>query len=105
MTVTQIAILITLAGVALLWYRSREMRRYAFQIAARYCQQHQLKLLDDSVSFNRIWLIFKPRFVLGRCYSFEFTADTAHRHKGWVIFHGLKSQIETEAYYLPEPRD
>ena len=102
MTVSQIAILIALFGGMLFWYRLREMRRYALSLVRRYCDQHQIQLLNDTVSFKRLWLMTQPRLLIGRCYEFEFTADTLHRHKGWLYLQGLKvDRIETETYFLP----
>ncbi len=84
-----------LAGLAWFWLDSLRTRDLAIQLARQLCQQHQLQLLDQTVSLQRLWL---KRAQGGqvcwlRTYQFEFTETGASRQVGSLVLLGRKLQV------------
>jgi hypothetical protein len=94
-----------LAGLVLLyWWHSGVYKGRALELAERYCREHDLQLLDQSMVIRGLWPIRRAdgRLGLRRNYQFEFTSTGDQRYRGTLVLHGLRLQsLELEAYKLP----
>lgn len=95
-------LLIALCFAAMLFWQGRRQAELARLHAKRYCEQHQLQLLDIA------WLNGRPR-RMGRHwgwfsrYQFAFSSDREHRYEGEIHMLNLRLQhIETPVYRLPD---
>lgn len=99
-------ILLTLIGFALhYWWQSGEYKGRALKLAAQYCQQHDLQLLDQSMVISGYWPRRNERsvWVIRRTYDFEFTSTGHQRYRGRLTLMGFQlDKIELEVYQLPE---
>lgn len=87
------------------WWQSGEFKGRALKLAAQYCQQHELQLLDQSMVIKGYWPCRNSRkvWVMRRIYDFEFTSTGHRRYRGRLTLMGLQlAGIELEAYQLPE---
>lgn len=103
-------ILLGLIGFVLnYWWQSGEYKGRALKLAAQYCQQHDLQLLDQSMVISGYWPHRNERrnergvWVIRRTYDFEFTSTGQQRYRGRLTLMGFQlDKIELEAYQLPE---
>lgn len=86
--ISNLLLLLVLAGVVGLWLKLSEARERAMHEARRLCQQHDLQLLDESVGLRRL----RVRRVNGlrrveRCYAFDVSINGKDRQPGrlWMI--------------------
>ena len=86
-------------------YAAFQAREIALAAVKRQCNQHNLQLLDQSISIKAVW--FK-RDAAGnlrfwRSYKFEFSSTGADRYQGLIIMLGRKvTSVSFEAYRLPD---
>ena len=81
-------LLITLViVVGMLFWRAHGHRERALAITRRYCQQHQLVLLDQSVWLKQLRLAKNEQgqWRWRRVYAFEFTVTGGERYEGSTI--------------------
>lgn len=99
-------ILLALIGFVLhYWWQSGEFKGRALKLAAQYCQQHDLQLLDQSMVITGYWPSRNSRkvWVIRRTYEFEFTSTGHQRYRGKLTLMGFQlDTLELEAYQLPE---
>ena len=98
-------LLIPLAAVLYLWH-SDPFKARARELAARYCAELDLQLLDQSVVIRGIWPARDDdgRLRLRRTYQFEFASTGERRYQGVIVLLGLRAQsIRLETYRLPDP--
>lgn len=94
MQLRSIALTALIAGVVWYWLKSREIKEVALQRAARYCQELDLTLLDQTVALKS--LRFKRdaggQLRIARCYHFDFTSNGEDRYQGKVSMLGLRCE-------------
>lgn len=97
-------ILLTIAVAAGgIWWHGQGVKARALGHVKRYCDKHNLQLLDESLVIRRLWPVRTARgsLVLQRTYAFEFTSTGEHRYVGTVDLQGYKlSAIETQTHHL-----
>ncbi|MCX2784332.1 DUF3301 domain-containing protein [Microbulbifer thermotolerans] len=74
------------------------------RVAARYCREQGLQLLDDTVALTRTRLKRDERgqLRLHRSYGFEFTSTGEYRYAGTVVLHGRRiTRIQLSPYHVP----
>lgn len=78
-----------LVAMALIWYWHDNMRARESAIASvgRFCNDHSLQFLDDSVCLRAIAFSFTHR-AFRRHYDFYYTRDSHERRRGTVILMG-----------------
>lgn len=95
-----IALVLTAGG---LWWHGQGMKARALKHVRRYCDQHDLQLLDESLVLRRLWPVRgrSGSMVLQRTWFFEFSSTGEYRYRGTVQLQGifLKS-IETQTHHL-----
>lgn len=87
-----------LALIALLvwlWYTGLRVRERAKQACLRFCQREGVRLLDDTVALDRLWVqrARDGRLRIERRYTFEFSADGVSRSDGIVVMLGDRVQL------------
>jgi len=85
---SNLLLLLVLAGVVVLWLRLSAARELAVREARRLCQQHQLQLLDETVGLRGIRLRrWNGIRMIERCYGFEVSVDGQDRQPGrlWMV--------------------
>jgi len=105
------SVLFWLAVAAILvtfWWQSDKIKRAALVHVIRYCKNHSLQLLDQTMMLKGVWA---SRDEIGslkirRRYVFEFSSTGQARYQGEIVLlgHILKS-MELEAHILPEDED
>ncbi len=77
------------------WYSSLRVRERAHQICLRFCRSQGVKLLDDTVALDRLWLQrdANGRVRFERRYTFEFSQDGVTRSGGIVVMLGDKVKV------------
>ena len=87
--------LITLCGLAWLWYDSLKARDAAINATRKACESEGLLLLDDTVAISSL----KPardaegQLKLRRVYDFEYSDTGNNRRKGSVVIQGERILI------------
>ncbi len=79
----ELIIFLLLAGALTAWWQLMQGRQKARQAAGQVCNNHNLQLLDDTVSLSSVtWKRSgkKPHIVIN--YSFEFTNNGTLRRQG-----------------------
>ncbi len=92
---------IIFAIIALLWWRTHEIKQIAYRLAKRHCSEMEVQFLDDSIVLRRIRLkrLTNGQISLLRVFHFEFATIGDARYQGEVIFNGFKlHSIELEPY-------
>lgn len=92
------------ALVCLSWWHNLKLREYAMLKVVRYCEQHDVQLLDESIALKSL----KPRrdqasgrLVLARRYQFYFTSTGDERYPGTIEMLGRQVKgIELAAHKL-----
>ncbi len=86
-------------------YAAFQVREIALTAVKLKCKQHDLQLLDQSISIKAVW--FK-RDAAGnlrfwRSYKFEFSSTGVDRYQGLIVMLGrVVTSVSFEAYRLPE---
>jgi hypothetical protein len=91
---SNLLLLLTLAGIVGLWLKLSVARERAVQEARRQCQQHGLQLLDETVGLRSVRLRrINGLRMIERCYGFEVSIDGHDREPGrlWMIGNTLSS--------------
>lgn len=93
LSLTTLALICVLAGVALFWYDSMRVREAANVVAAGTCSRQGLQLLDGTVALSAL----RPRLAGGglrleRTYVFDYTVDGVLRASGFIIMLGRQLQ-------------
>ena len=98
--------LVWLSGLiilAALWWHGQGVKSRAVAHAKRYCEQHDLQWLDESMVIRRLWPVRSRSgsLVLQRTYFFEFSSTGEHRYRGTVVMEGyyLKT-VDVQTYHL-----
>lgn len=91
---SNLLLLLVLGAVVGLWLKLSAARERAMREARRFCLQHGLQLLDETVGLRRVRL----RRIDGlrrveRCYAFDVSVDGKDRQPGrlWMIGHAVTS--------------
>lgn len=86
---------ITLLGIAWLWFDSMQARGIAIQEALFACASDGVQLLDQSVSISKIALDRdeKGQLKMRRCYTFDYSDTGNNRRRGSVVMLGHKVLI------------
>ena len=81
-----IAIAVLVAGLWY-WYDSLRSRELALRYCRRFCSQHQVQFLDQSVHVSRILLgrVARTRLCIRRFYVFEFSIAGTDRYYGVAV--------------------
>lgn len=87
--------LAVLAAIAWFWYDTLRAREAAIRFARQLCEQHQVQLLDQTVTLQRVWVKRNRRGRLNwlRTYHFEFSETGATRQIGIVSLSGHELHI------------
>ncbi len=99
--------LFLLAGIGALigfWWRSDRVKHLALREVARYCQQQELQLLDQSLVLRGLWPVRQEGggLSLRRRYGFEFSTTGSARYQGRITMVGARStQIRVDAHIIP----
>ena len=106
-SLTQLSGALFLLLVIVFWWRSREQHAIALRSARKYCQDRDIQLLDDTLSFRKFNFTRtgKGRRQLNRLYSFEFCRDGLDRHQGEIVLRGyavLRVVLEGEGLEITE---
>jgi Protein of unknown function (DUF3301) len=77
------------------WLKTREIKEAAYLAAKKYCEEHDLEVLDQAVVLKGLKLKrnAKGRVQIYRRYSFDFTSSGDDRYEGFVFV--LGNRIET----------
>lgn len=102
-------IAIVLVGTAALYfYNALRIRELAISAARKRCAEIGVQFLDQSVSANGTKLLTRQgsapaRWLLERCYCFEFTSTGEERYTGRIAMHGYRvASIELAPHRIPE---
>lgn len=87
--------LLLLAAIIGFWYDALRVRERARAACVQACRRHEVQLLDDTVTLDKIWLRRGENgwLQLERRYTFEFTDTGARRQDGLVVMLGARVQI------------
>jgi len=105
MNLVDVVLLLALVLLANVFWQWRQQAERANAYALRYCQQHQLQLLDVYRSGGK--LSWKKSAVGWQAqFSFSFSSDGESRYEGdlWLFNHKLQ-HIAVPPYRLPEAED
>lgn len=79
----ELIIFLLLAGALSAWWQLMQGRQKARQAAGRVCNNHDLQLLDDTVSLSSVtWKRRGKNSRIVMNYSFEFTTNGTLRRQG-----------------------
>ena len=96
MTLGSLTILFLIGGLYAVWDVLQRWKGIALSCTRRYCQQHDIQLLDDTLTLSQIRLLSGR---LSRRYDFEFTSTGSERYKGYVIWVGRgRASYHLDAY-------
>ncbi len=77
---------VVVVGIALI-LRVQQKKEIANQIAAKFCRQNELQLLDGTVAF-RGWHIIKSTRSVAYRFKFEYSDNRVDRHGGTISLVG-----------------
>ena len=95
--------LIFFALFGLIFWRGWDVKKHASALAARYRQQNDLQLLDQSVVLESMKMArdSEGRLVFRRVYRFEFASTGDERYQGSVVLLGMQAEsIQLEPWRL-----
>lgn len=99
-------VVLTLATLAAIhFWRGYGVREVALAATRRYCREHGLQLLDDSVALRALWFKRNPRgaLCLWRAYYFEFASTGDERYPGKTVTLGkIVESIQVAPHRLPD---
>ena len=79
----ELSVFLLVTGSIIAWWQLMQVRQRARRAAGQVCKNHELQLLDDTVSLSSITLNRKgsgSRILVN--YSFEFATNGAVRRRG-----------------------
>ena len=90
--------LLDVCGILLLvlvvtyWWKSRDQHAFALVSARKYCQEREIQLLDDTLSFRKFAMTKagNNRRYFSRIYTFDFCRDGEDRHQGEIVLAGRR---------------
>jgi hypothetical protein len=103
---SDLIILALLVSAALCWWHDQGMRQLVLAACLRYCGEHHVQLLDQSVALHRLWFRRDElgRLKFWRLYEFEFASGENARYKGQAITLGKRIlDINLEPYPVAGP--
>lgn len=102
MILGDVVLLLLLLGCAALFWQWRRQAELAGTYARRYCQQHQLQLLEIHRASGKLsWHRSAPGW--SALFIFDFSSDGESRYQGQLwLFNLHLQQIEVPPYRLPE---
>lgn len=95
-----IALVLAAGGI---WWHGQGIKARALGHVRRYCEQHDLQLLDESLVLRKLWPVRGVRgvMVLERTYFFEFSSTGEYRYRGTIQLQGYQLRsIETQTHHL-----
>ena len=95
--------LVFFALFALIFWRGWDIKKRATVLAAQYCQQNDLQLLDQSVVLEsfRFARDREGRLVFRRIYRFEFASTGDERYQGSIVLTGMQVEsVQLEPWRL-----
>ena len=96
MSLGELSLVLVVIGLFALYWRLQQHRQQAVVAVKKYCQQADVQLLDDTISFSGIKRgDFQARKAWGLAYNFEFATDGEQRYSGsaWFYRYAL-AQVE-----------
>ncbi len=98
--VVWLSVFIAIAG---LWWHGQGVKASALKHVKRYCDDHDIQLLDESLVLRKLWFARNNRGVINlqRTYFFEFTSTGEYRYRGTVSLLGYRLQsIDAQTHHL-----
>jgi len=92
MSLRSIFLTLIIIGLGWYWLRARELKESCLKAAAKYCEDLELKLLDDSVVLS-LWKPVRTNqgtLLIKRRYQFDFTSTGEDRYQGEILIIGRK---------------
>ncbi|TCS42072.1 DUF3301 domain-containing protein [Reinekea marinisedimentorum] len=86
-----------------LWWHGQGVKSFALKKVRKYCEQHNLQLLDETLVLRRFWPVRGEQgsLALRRNYRFEFSSTGEYRYTGRIVLLGYKvSSVEVDSYHL-----
>lgn len=105
----EIIIIISIITGGAWWWRMHGMREYVLNYVTRYCDNLNIKLLDEYVALKQI--TFKrdinKKKRLANIYTFEFTITGEQRYTGTITLFGyyVDSVILPPYPFIPEEKE
>lgn len=93
---------ILLAGWA--WWHGQGVKALAYSRVKRYCEKHDLQLLDDSLALKKARPVMSKQSLvcLNRRFVFEFTTTGTYRYRGIIDMQGVEVvTISTDTHHVP----
>lgn len=93
--------LLCIAGAV--WWHGQGVKAFALQKVRKYCEQHGLQLLDETLVLRRFWPARSEQgsIALRRQYRFEFSSTGEYRYKGRIVLLGYRvSSVQVDSYHL-----
>ncbi|HRP65122.1 MAG TPA: DUF3301 domain-containing protein [Thauera sp.] len=90
MTLTELVVLLLLAGVVWFWFDSLKAREAGIEAARRACLREGVQFLDETVVGRGLRLARDERghVVLRRAFEFEYSSSGDDRYPGAVVLEG-----------------
>lgn len=85
------------------WLKTREIKEAAYLAARKYCEEHDIEILDQAVVLRGIRLKRNARgtMQINRRYSFDFTSTGDDRYEGHVFVLGQRIEsVELEVHRI-----
>ena len=100
-SLSELCFFFILIGAVYYWWRSSEQHSVAVFNAKKYCQEREIQLLDDTLSFKKFSFTkaSNNRKYFCRHYSFDFSLEGQDRHNGEIVLSGysvIRVMLETE---------
>ena len=91
------------ATLAAIWWHGQGVKASALKHVKRYCDEHDIQLLDESLVLRKLWPARNARGVMSlqRTYFFEFTSTGEYRYRGTVTLLGYQLQsVDAQTHHL-----
>jgi hypothetical protein len=95
-----VALFIAIVGI---WWHGQGVKAQALIKVKRYCEEHNLQLLDESLVIRKLWFGRTKNGALSfkRTYFFEFTSTGEYRYRATVIMLGYQLlEIDAQTHHL-----
>ena len=96
-------IVVFLCLIPYVWWIDRGIKQYAFMMAANYCKQQDLILLDDTVQQTKLTFKRDDRgnLRIHRYFKFEFASTGERRYTGTFEFSNKHiHNMQLDAYQI-----
>lgn len=93
------------AALISFWWQSDRIKTLALNFVVRYCKEHKLQLLDQTMVLRAVWPArdTSGTLRLKRKYSFEFTSTGEQRYRGEAVLLGYNLlKLEMDAHIIPD---